>query len=80
MIGDEMETICRLVSDTGALSNLDPDQDFYDAGFTSVRALDLLLALEDSFGVTIPDDRFIGVRTVRGLHELVSTLRQPAAS
>ena len=66
------DTICRV----GKLGGLDADQDIYNAGFSSVRALELLLELETAFGVSIPDDDFIACRTPRNLSDLVNRLRQ----
>jgi acyl carrier protein len=74
-MSDELDQICGIVREVGSLEALDPDQDFYDAGFSSVRSLDLLLNLEDRFGVSIPDDRFITMRSARGLHDLIGQLR-----
>lgn len=65
------ETISRM----GNLNGLAPDQDFYEAGITSIMALPILLDLEDAFQVSIPDDRFIAARTPRALAELIASLR-----
>jgi acyl carrier protein len=75
-MSEELDQICGVIRDLGKLEVLHPDQDFYEAGFTSVRSLDLLLELEDRFGVSIPDDRFISMRTARGLQGLLGELRQ----
>ncbi len=71
----ELDQICQVIRDVGGIDALEADQDYYDAGLISVRAVDLLLELEERSGVSIPDDRFIAVRTARGLHALVSELR-----
>lgn len=63
--------ICRI----GAITGVQPDKDFYDAGFVSVNALPLLIELEDHFSITIPDDRFINARTPQALADLVSSLQ-----
>ena len=45
-----------------------PDEDFYDAGFTSLNSLELLLLqLEAEWDVSIPDEEFIVARSVRSL-------------
>jgi acyl carrier protein len=75
-MGEELDQICSIIRETGKLAALEADQDFYAAGFSSVRSLDLLLELEDRFGVSIPDDRFITARSARSVHNLVSSLRQ----
>jgi acyl carrier protein len=48
---------------------------FRDLGVKSVAALDLLLSLEEEFGVTIPDDAFGDARSVERLVVLVDGLR-----
>ena len=67
-----IEMICRI----GSVSTLQPDQDFYDAGFTSVNALPLLMEIEDQFQITVPDERFINARTPRDLQQMVDELRK----
>jgi acyl carrier protein len=70
-LGCIVEIICRI----GSVAAIQPDQDFYDAGFVSVNALPLLIELEERFNVVIPDDRFIGARTPQALTELVCSLQ-----
>jgi acyl carrier protein len=69
-VNDVIEIICKV----GGVQSLTPDQDFYDAGLTSVMALPLLMEIEDRFQVSIPDDRFIHARTPRALSEIVTDL------
>jgi acyl carrier protein len=71
-----LEQIVGIISKIGKLSRLDPREDFYTAGLSSISALQLLLELESSFAVAVPDDRFIGVRTAEGLRDLISDLKQ----
>jgi acyl carrier protein len=73
---EQLVCIVGIVSRIGEIAGVQPDQDFYDAGFVSVNALSLLMELEDHFGVTIPDDRYINARTARALNELVVSLQQ----
>ena len=73
---EQLSCIVGIISRIGELNGVQPDQDFYDAGFVSVNALPLLMELEDRFGVTIPDDRYINARTPRALNELVASLQQ----
>ncbi len=67
-----VEMICRV----GGIPGLAPNQDFYDAGVSSVNALPLLLEIEDRFQVTVPDDRFIAARTAESIHALIHDLRR----
>jgi len=66
------EIVCRI----GALPGIAPDEDFYEAGFSSVRALELLFELETAYNVSIPDDDFIGTRCIRGLQEMICRLTE----
>jgi len=66
------DTIAKIAN----LNALAPDQDFYDAGATSLMALPILLDLEDMYSVSIPDDRFIAARTPRALAELIASLQK----
>lgn len=69
------ETITRIAN----IAPPSDDEDIYTAGFASTDALELLVELEDRFGVVLPDDRFIEARTVAGLAALVDSLPQEAA-
>lgn len=52
------------------------DQDLYrDIGVKSTAALDLLLSLEEEFGVSIPDQEFGEARTVALLVNMIGALR-----
>lgn len=68
-----------LVRETGRIGDITPDEDFYDAGFTSLRSLELLLQLEAEWDVTIPDEEFITARSVRSLGELLTRLKEGAS-
>jgi acyl carrier protein len=47
---------------------------FRELGVDSSTALDLLLSLEDEFGVAIPDDAFGHARTLRAIAKMVAEL------
>ena len=68
--------ILTMLARIGGIPNLAPDQDFYDAGVSSVSALPLLLEMEERFGLSIPDERFIAARTASDLEKLVDELRK----
>lgn len=52
------------------------DTDIYQQGFASTDALELLVELEELFGVQIADDQFIEARTVAALARLVTPEHQ----
>lgn len=75
-----LDTIRNLISEHGrlpvAVTTLGDDQDLYAAGLTSFAAVQLMLALEDSFDVEFPEQMlnrrsFASVNAIAGcLHEL----------
>jgi len=73
---DQLTQVTTIVCAAGSLAHIDADEDFYDAGVSSISALRLLMDLEDAFGISVPDDQFINARTARALHEIVAGLRQ----
>ena len=76
MAANDLEKIIQLVQTTGKVEKISASEDFYDAGFSSINALQLLLELEAAFDVTIPDDDFVAARTCTALEGLVSRLAQ----
>ena len=74
MSENDLEQIIHLVRTTGKIENVTSSEDFYEAGFSSINALQLLMDLEITFNVTIPDDEFVAARTCDSLHALISRL------
>jgi acyl carrier protein len=74
---NDLEKIIDIVRTSGKLERLSADEDFYDAGFSSINALQLLMELESAFDITIPDDEFVNARTCTSLHAMVARLTQP---
>jgi len=72
---DSLSAVNTVVSQFLGIDQLDPDQDFYDAGVTSIMTLPLLIELEDRFQVSIPQDQFLDARTIRTLTSLIESLR-----
>jgi acyl carrier protein len=72
------EKIRKIVAQVAGASNpaeLGGDADiFRDIGVQSTAALDLLLSLEEAFGVTIADDAFASARTINSLTKLIGQL------
>jgi acyl carrier protein len=71
-----MERVIQLISQIGGIGSVTPDAGIYEAGFSSVRVLELLLALEEEFGVSIPDKDFMAARTAREISGLIDQLRE----
>ena len=71
-----MEQLRQIVSE---VSKIDPDFDskahFYnDLGIPSVKALHLLMTLEERFAVSIQDDQFVEANSLENLFALMSRL------
>jgi acyl carrier protein len=75
-----MERVIQLISQIGGIDSISPDAGIYEAGFSSVRVLELLLALEEEFGVSIPDQEFMATRTPREILALLERLQEPKAA
>jgi acyl carrier protein len=73
--GDDIGRIIERVCHVAGLKSLEADQDIYDAGMSSLHALGLLLELEDTFAVAIPDVEFMKARTPRALSEIIAAAR-----
>ena len=71
---DSLDAVLSTIRDVTGVSQVLPDQDFYDAGVTSVQSLPLLLELEDRFQVSIPDDQFVAARSARRLSEMIQNI------
>ena len=71
-----MERIIQLIAQVGGIDSISPDVNIYEAGFSSVRVLELLLSLEDEFGVSIPDKDFMTAKTPRQISGLIDGLRE----
>ena len=72
-----MDTTTKLMQLAGKRFKVDPatlrpDQDFFETlAIDSLKALDLLTDVEDSFGVEIPDYELQGVVTFAALAALI---------
>jgi acyl carrier protein len=71
-----MERVIELITEVGGMGSLAPDTEIYQAGFSSVRVLELLLALEDEFHVAIPDKQFVTARTPEAIVGLIERLQE----
>jgi acyl carrier protein len=79
MDSPRLPEITEIICSIGGIGQIDPDQDFYEAGVSSVQSLPLLMQLEDRFNVSIPDDRFPDLRTPRQISAFIDSLVEPAA-
>jgi acyl carrier protein len=71
----------QILSDLAQLpSGFSAQADLYsELGMPSVKAMQLLLELEDRFGIAVPDEDFVEATTLDKLTALVSGLKKPTA-
>jgi acyl carrier protein len=74
-VNESLARVVAIVCETGQIAEISADEDFYDAGFTSLRSLQLLLQLETEWDIAIPDEEFIHAWSARSLYELVARVK-----
>jgi acyl carrier protein len=74
--GQLYDQLRGIVAEVGQIPrDFNPAAHFYnDLGMASVKALHLLLALEDRYGVSIQDDEFVDATSLDALHRLMTRL------
>ncbi len=70
-----LEEVIDLVREVGKIQQLSSDEDFYEAGLSSMASLTLMLEIEQRYQLTLPDEEFLVCRTANELGSLISTLR-----
>lgn len=67
----------QILTDLASLpAGFDEKADLYgDLGMPSMKAMELLMALEDRYGISVPDDQFIEATTLDSLAALVQRLK-----
>ncbi len=76
----DLERIMLIVCEVGKISQIQPDDDIFEAGFSSINVLQLLVELETALEVSIPDDQFIKSRSPREICAVVEQSRQEQAA
>lgn len=68
------QKILSIIQDQKTLPKTDirPDTQLAELGIDSLDALNILFALEESFGITIPDDQ---ARSIRTVDDMVTTIQ-----
>jgi acyl carrier protein len=76
-----MDQLRAILRDNGKLSvdatTLPEDADLFAAGLTSFATIQVMLAIEDAFGVEIPDERLNRktFSSLRALNDVIAALR-----
>lgn len=67
----------QLLMELAALSEgFDENADLYtELGVASMKAMELLMELEDRFQVSVPDEEFIQATSLQGLAEMIQRLK-----
>ena len=78
--GPCLEAVMTIVRQILGTDELAPDEDFYDAGLTSIMALPLLVELERRFGLTISQHDFSDARTGHDLAATIERLGVPSTN
>lgn len=55
-------------------AEIDPDAPLTDYGIDSLDALNVMFAVEETFGISIPDERARAIRTMRDMVEAINEL------
>jgi acyl carrier protein len=79
MTSPTIEAVAAVVTRVGNIPVVGADEDIFQAGMSSVDALQLLLELENVFQVSIPDEDFVGARTPRDLTSMIERLSRKDA-
>jgi acyl carrier protein len=74
-MNQNLQRVIEIICTVGRVADLQPDQDFYEAGVSSIASLSLLMELETSFDVSIPDDKFVTARSASSMSDLISRLQ-----
>ena len=76
--GDLIERVLRIIADNQRkdVSLVTVDSSFEELGIDSMDAVNIVFALENEFGINVPDEEMKNIRSVRdiveGVHKLVS--------
>lgn len=71
------ETVRKLIAETCAIDPqvVKPEARLAGYGIDSVRALDLVVAIEEAFQLQVPEEALLDIKTVKDLVTFVDTLR-----
>jgi acyl carrier protein len=76
-VQDIASDIRRLLAELSSIPmDTDENADLYrDLGMPSVKAMELLLRLEETFNVSVPDDSFVEATSIRKLTDMIAGLQ-----
>lgn len=76
------EELRQLVAEIGEIAPaFDSQANFYlDLGVPSMKAMQLLMQLEDKYGVQVPDDQFVEATSLKSLTAMMAQLQTGKAA
>ena len=76
MSEDTLQRVIRVLAETQKIpvESVSADSTFEQLGIDSLDGLNILFAIENEFGINVPDDAAKGIRSVRDLAEGVESL------
>lgn len=78
--GEIAEKLIAIVKEEKNVSDdlLKPETPLADAGIDSLDSLTILFAIEEQFGISIPDDRARAMKTFGDMIDIVTDLATPS--
>jgi acyl carrier protein len=75
MMNELAQEIINVIAEEGEIdkSEITPDSNLYDLGIDSLSSLEILVALEDKYDITIAQNRLKNVNSVREIIRVVSS-------
>lgn len=73
------ENVCKMLAKQLNLpeSKITPESDIVkDLGADSLDVVELLIALEDDYGISIPEDDIVNVKTVQDIVNMIDQLKK----
>ena len=73
------ENVCKMLAKQLKLpeSKIKPESDIVkDLGADSLDVVELLIALEDDYGISIPEDDIVNVKTVQDIVNMIDQLKK----
>lgn len=73
------DKVCELVAEQLGIdkSSITPESNILeDLGADSLDVIEMLMTLEEEYGITIPDDKIGSVKTIGAIVELIESLKK----
>ena len=73
---DTLEKVCAIINERFEITDMELSEDttWEEIGADSIDLVDLIAAVEDAFGVSIPDEAIEGLKTIGDVAACVESL------